>query len=392
MKLLRIAQVTATYPPHLTGTGLVCYHNARQLARRGHQVHVYTANAAGAPDEERLQGVHVHRLRPLIRFGNAVLLPGLLSLHEFEIIHLHFPFIGGEFTSLAGRWRRIPLVITYHQDVLLSGLTGLIEKVLRHSIGRWTLRSAQKVLFTSWDYSQHSYARKLLRGREGRIEALANGVDAQRFCPGEASPELMQKIGLNAGHQAVLLVAGLDRPHYFKGLPQFLQALSRLEPDVCGVVVGEGDLRPEYQRQAEALGLGQRLFFAGRVSKRELADYYRLAQVTVLPSITMGEAFGLVLIESLACGTPVIASNLPGVRSVVTDGLDGLLARPGDIPDLAEKIAHMLALPEAQRRAMGAAGRRKVERQYTWELAADRLEAIYRDILSESAQGAVQSL
>jgi glycosyltransferase involved in cell wall biosynthesis len=111
-----------------------------------------------------------------------------------------------------------------------------------------------------------------------------------------------------------------------------------------------------------------------------------MAAVTVLPSLTSGEAFGLVLIESLASGTPVIASDLPGVRTVVADGEDGYLIQPGDVIALKDKLVEALALPPRQRETMGAAGRCKVEARYAWERIGERLEEIYRRVLEETAR------
>jgi glycosyltransferase involved in cell wall biosynthesis len=148
------------------------------------------------------------------------------------------------------------------------------------------------------------------------------------------------------------------------------------------VIVGEGDLRPEHEAQTAKLGLAQRVVFPGRVVEAELPDYYRLADVTVLPSITMGEAFGLVLVESLACATPVIASNLPGVRTVVSDGQDGFLVEPNSPPDLAEKLGTLLSLTASERLAMGARGRAKVIERYTWEKVTAQLESVYQQALA----------
>jgi len=142
---LKIALVTATFPPYRGGTGNVCFHNARELARRGHEAHVFTAALPGAPAHETIEGVVVHRLRPLARAGNAPLLPALSwRLRGFDVIHLHYPFFGGEITALAAKLSRAPLVITYHQDVLLSGVAGLLERLLRRTVGRLALRSATR--------------------------------------------------------------------------------------------------------------------------------------------------------------------------------------------------------------------------------------------------------
>ncbi|HEY0606515.1 MAG TPA: glycosyltransferase family 4 protein [Herpetosiphonaceae bacterium] len=385
---LRIAHVTATFPPYRGGTGNVCYHNARELARRGHDVHVFTAAIDGASGVEQRDGITIHRLRPLVRVGNAPILPGLLTaLRGFDVIHLHYPFFGGEITTLAARLSHTPLVITYHQDVLLHGLMGLIERTLRLTAGRLTLRSAARLLFTSRDYGNASYVRPLLRGREAHIGELPNGVDTNAFTPGPIDSAFRSQHQLSAEDRVALLVAGLDRAHYFKGVDVFLRALAQLPKDIKGVIVGDGDLRASYQATAAALGLGDRVRFAGRVSDTDLPRYYRLADVTVLPSVTMGEAFGLVLVESLASARPVIATNLPGVRTVVSQERDGLLVEPNDPAALAQALGQILGDGHRSRN-MGQVGRTKVELLYDWAQIGARLEAIYQQVLSEAKRTA----
>ena len=380
---LRIAHVTATFPPYQGGTGNVCRHNARELARRGHDMHVFTAIVPGAAAYEVNDGITVHRLPVLVRFGNAPVLPGLLaSLRGFDVIHLHYPFFGGEFTTLAARLSRTPLVVTYHQDVFLGGLAGLVAKMLRLTAGRLTLCNASRVLFTSTDYGCASYVRPMLRGHENAIDELPNGVDLELFNPHNSCMDMRMRHGLSEGDRVVLLVAGLDRAHSFKGIDIFLQSLALLQDNVKGVIVGDGDLRAAYMMAAQKLGIAERVIFAGRVSDEELARYYRLADVTTLPSVTMGEAFGLVLVESLASGTPVVASDLPGVRTVVNDGQDGFLVQHNSPPALAEAIQRLLG-DNALRLAMGRAGRAKVEHRYSWERIGTRLEQIYQGVLED---------
>jgi glycosyltransferase involved in cell wall biosynthesis len=383
---MQVAHISVTFPPYRGGTGNVCYHNAVELARRGHMVQVFTV--AVPPGVQDWHGVQVHRLTPLFRLGNAAILPDLRrGLSRQDLVHLHYPFIGGELAVLAARRLRIPLVITYHQDVILPGVRGVIEKGWRISAGRWVLRSARRVLFTSDDYRQASHASPMLKGLEARIGVLPNGVDPDHFCPGAVSQELERKFKPDPEQQIILLVAGLDRAHYFKGIPVLLKALVQMPRQVGAVIVGDGDMRASYQAEAAQLGLQQRVAFVGRVSDQELPDYYRLADVTVLPSTTMGEAFGMVLLESMACGTPVVASNLPGVRTVVTDGVDGALVQSGDDGDLSEKLQVLLDAPAEQRKAMGRAGRAKVMSSYSWKTIADQLEVVYSQVLLEADGG-----
>jgi glycosyltransferase involved in cell wall biosynthesis len=383
---LRIAHVTATFPPHLGGTGNVCYQHARQLARRGHHVEVFTAAADGHPKCEVLNDITVNRLQSALTYGNARLLPDLhRHLRGFDVIHLHYPFFGGETAAVASFWRRTPLVITYHQDVLLKGPLKVVEYALRHTLGRFVLRTANSVLFTTLDYGQSSYARSLLRDRTNRMAELPNGVDTAYYTLPTSREMTVDHDGHSSNRFAVLLVAALDRAHYFKGVDVLLDALTRLPGNIDATIVGDGDMRAEYERRARELGLDNRVTFTGRLSDDDLRSRYQAADVTVLPSTTMGEAFGLVLVESMACGTPVIASDLPGVRSVVANGVDGYLTPPGDVVSLVASIQRMFELPIDRRMEMGMAGRRKVEQFYSWDRIGDRLEAIYIDVLTGGA-------
>jgi glycosyltransferase involved in cell wall biosynthesis len=377
---MRIAQVSPTFIPYQGGTGNVCYNNASQLVLRGHTVDVYTPAYPGVSAVERMDGMTIKRLRPLYGWGNAALLPQLAGqLFGYDIIHLHYPFFGGEFAALSARRSGAALVITYHMDALLTGLLGVFEKILRQTVTRLTLRSARRLLFTSLDYGRSSHIYSMLRPEQ--IGELPNGVDPRRFTPGSPTADLHRRFRSEENAQVVLLVAGLDRAHYFKGVDILLDAIALLPQNVQAVIVGDGDLRLAYERRAAELGLASRVVFPGRISDAELPDYYRLADVTVLPSVTRGEAFGLVLLESLACATPVIASRLPGVRTVVVEGSDGCLVEPGSVEDLRQKLSDLLALPLEQRRQMGLRGRRKVEADYAWPAIAEKLEAIYTGCL-----------
>lgn len=381
---MRIVHVTATFPPYHGGTGNVAYHNALELVRRGHDVHVFTALSPGDEQEEQRFGVVIHRLRPLARLGNAVFLPQLLDhLHNFDAIHLHHPFYGGELVALASwRWH-VPLVVTYHQDVLLTGPLALAAKLMRCTLSKMVLSCATCVLFTSEDYFQFSHAHPLLSKSKAMISILSNGVDTARFSPGPPLDNLSTMLKQHPGDRVALMVASLDKAHYFKGVGVFLQALARLPANITGVIVGDGELRSFFSAQARNLKLGARVHFAGRVPDDALPDYYRLADVTVLPSLTRGEAFGLVLLESLASATPVVASNLPGVRTVVDQGRDGYLVQPGNPADLADKLMNLLELTPAQLREFGQFGRKKVVEEYQWTVIVRRLEAIYQDVVAK---------
>jgi glycosyltransferase involved in cell wall biosynthesis len=387
---MRIAHVTATYFPHNTGTGNVAHHNAAEMARLGHDVTVFTALAERTSRFEVQDEVSVYRLKPLLRHGNALFMPGLFTrLRTFDLVHLHMPFYGAaETVYLLRKLTGIPLVITHHQDVLLRGVASAISRTHDRLIGRRLMQTADRACFTSLDYAYHSQFRPQIETGQVKPIEMPNGVDPATYSPGEQPSDLLERLNLQ-GRAVLLFVGALDRAHYFKGVHILLQALARVvRPDVALVIVGEGDLRAEYKQQSLDLGLQEWVRFTGFVDSQELVNFYRLADITLLPSTTAGEAFGLVLLESLACGTPVIAPNLPGVRTVVADPVDGRLVEPGSIDDLAGKLNALLSLPEEQRRAMGQAGRQRVTSRYDWRLIGARLEALYAEVLAERAASA----
>jgi glycosyltransferase involved in cell wall biosynthesis len=179
----------------------------------------------------------------------------------------------------------------------------------------------------------------------------------------------------------ILFVGALDRAHHFKGVPDLLQAFARvISPNTLLLIAGEGDLKERDQELAHELNLAGSTRFVGAIPHEQLPPFYAAADLVVLPS-NPPESFGMVLIEAMACGRPVLAYDIPGVRSVVSDGQDGLLAKRGDVEDLAEKIDRLLDDP-ALCREMGRRGRARVEADYTWEQAGVRLERIYLEILA----------
>jgi phosphatidylinositol alpha-mannosyltransferase len=153
------------------------------------------------------------------------------------------------------------------------------------------------------------------------------------------------------------------------------------------LLVGDGDRKETYEKLTEALGVTDRVRFLGRVAHEKLPEIYAAADVVALPS-HIQESFGMILIEGMASGKPVIASDLPGARAVVDHGEDGFLVRPGDAADLARQLNHLLALDEAKRRAMGHAGRRKVEEQYAWPRIGARLETLYCGVVAGDSRAA----
>lgn len=379
---LRIAHVTATFPPYRGGTGNVCYHNARELALRGHDVHVFTAATTGAIAREMRDGFTIHRLRPLVQIGNAPVLPDLLSrLRDFDLIHLHYPFIlGAELVRLAALMDRTPVVMSFHNDLIGDGARARIFALYQQLSAYLMVRRVARLCAVSLDHYQSSQLAHVLANRAPQVVELPNGVDLTRFYPNGSTRSVRERYGIPDNARLVLFVAALDRAHHFKGLERLLLAAQALPPNVWLLVVGDGDMRQEYEQQAIQLGIAARVKFVGAIDHEHTPPFFRSADLTVLPS-SPPESFGLVLIESLACGTPVVASNIAGVRTVVDHEWNGLLVDPHTPVALPTAMQQLLDDPEL-RRMMAQRGRAKVEATYNWERIGTRLETIYAEVLA----------
>lgn len=326
----------------------------------------------------------VHRLPAAYRYGNAALVPQIRRLaSEYPLVIQHYPFFGGAEFAVSGRRseRRSKLLLFYHMDVVGRGLVGFIARWHRRLFQPRLLDMADRIAVTSFDYLRHSDIAPVFSRYHERFRELAPSVDTARFSPGAKPERVLGRFGLNAGDRIVLFVGGLDQAHYFKGIPVFLRALATKGlSDVKAIIVGEGGLRPEYERQALSLNLGRRVFFAGGVSDGDLPDYYRTADVFVFPSIDKSEAFGVAALEALASGVPVVASDLPGVRTIVRHGETGYCCRPGSVSSFAARLED-LTHDDIARQRFGTAARRMVEEEYSDAVRMKRLRQIVGALL-----------
>ena len=375
---LKVAHVTATFPPYWAGTGNVAYHNARLLFERGHDVTVFTARTERS--HELTHPFKVEYLPVVFSLGNAPFTPSLVSrLRGFDLIHLHYPYIfGAELALLAARLYNIPLVLTYHnklqethpvKQTLFNLYNTLVEPVL--------LREAKKVFGVTGGHLASLHPKL---AASARVTELSNGVDTAQFKP--QANGVREELGVSQSKPVALFVGALDQAHRFKNVDGLLRAFANLTLDAELWIMGDGDLRSSLETLARELGLGSKVRFLGKRSPHELPPFYTAANVAVLPSTSV-ESFGLVLIEAMACATPVIASALPGVKSLVREGVDGCLVPPSDLEALTKGLAHMLSNPERSQK-MGQVGCEKVRRSYDWNVIGERLETLYAEVIYEA--------
>jgi glycosyltransferase involved in cell wall biosynthesis len=280
-----------------------------------------------------------------------------------DVVHAHAPVpgLGDLAVLLSGR----PAVMTYHAGSMIKGhrfrdrLLGLYE---RHVLPRVFAR-AQVLVAVS--------PTSLASGRSGAVE-ITPGVDVDRFTPG-LPPSTRPRTLLYAGR--------LDRASSWKGVEVLLRAFVSLAdlPEVRLRLVGDGDALPDHMALAERLGIADRVEFTGALTGDALVAAMQGAAVLVLPSLTEAECHPMVLIEAMACGTPVVGSDVGGIPHVLVAGVTGLLSPPGDTQALAAACRRLLRDGGLADR-MGAAGRRRAVERYAWPPLTDRYLALFRSL------------
>jgi glycosyltransferase involved in cell wall biosynthesis len=383
---LRIAHLTATFPPYPGGAGNTCYRFAKGQAERGHHVEVFTAPAEGEPPDPGK--AVVHRIDPVVAIGNAPLIPKLAAIEGFDVIHLHYPFIFGSELTLLGRLSRRrrsqALLVHYKNRLVARGARQVPFETYEHTVAPLLVRTADRVCVLSPDHAASvPYLRRTGRRDPSKLIEMPNGVDTRLFAPGPDEAGIRAEQGIPEEAVVVAFVATLDRAHHFKRLDIALAAIAALADERVHVVVaGAGELLDDFRRQASAAGIAERVHFLGRVPHSRLPAVLRAADLLLLTT-EPPESFGIVLIEAMACGLPTIATEYPGVRAVVDEDETGILVPPGDPDAVANGIRRLVDAGPSGRAQMGIAGREKAERLWSWPSLLDRMDRAYAAAIAE---------
>lgn len=370
MREPQIIQLVSTYPPYRGGTGAVAY----ELARRWPQLHTRTPEYGGRRDTDP----RTTYLRPLIRIGNGAVVPQAAArISTGDTVILHYPFFGGgEYVALARLFRRFKLIVYYHQDLVPPPdlLRSVLFRIYTALIFPLVVRVAHRVAVSSLDYARGGDLAPYIARYPEKFVEVPPGVDADRFTPLAGAAAECTAVDARVQRMPSPLfvtVAALDPAHWFKGIDVLLRAFAQTAAGSLAVV-GDGDLRQSLEAEATRLGIADRVAFLGGLSRQDLNCLFNRAYMSILPSVTRSEAFGLVQLESLAAGIPVLASDLPGVRTVAAGC--GMTVAPGDVQAWAAAIAECAAQPDRRLAWALAARRRALE--YSWSRAVELMQSL----------------
>lgn len=330
---------------------------AAGMAARGHEVTVVTSapEASRRVDADGVRFLRVKRRGVLFRNPLAAFRRAIPA--DADVVHVPatYAFVSDVIPFLERR----ATVLDYHFDV--HGTSAAMDAAAwahRQTLGRGMLK-ATRIVTKSRDYAATS--RVLSRVPAARLDCVPNGVDVDEF---DATRPRGDDI----------LCVGRLVP--YKGVDVLVRAMARIHRETGArlTVIGDG---PERAR-LEALAAGAPVSFAGRLPREEVRARFATARIVVLPSVNSQEAFGIALLEAMASGAPVVASDLPGVREVAR--LGGLVARPGDADALAERVVEAWQKPAQF--GSPAQIRDRVARAYAWPVILDQWDAVYAEALA----------
>lgn len=288
----------------------------------------------------------------------------ILQREEFDIVHLHEPMMPA-----------VPLMTLYHSKSINVGTFHAYRE------SHFIFEAAQPILQRLMDKLHGKIAvssaslEYISRYFPGDYVVIPNGVDVQRF----GAPNIQPIERFNDGRPNILFVGRLEKRKGFRYLLQAYQYVKQAVPEVRLLVVGaytKEDKEP-FVRNARRLNL-RGIHFIGRVSAAELPRWYHTCDIFCAPS-TGFESFGIVLLEAMAAGKPIVASSIAGYRTVMEDGVEGLFVEPENERDLADKLIVLLQDPDRQR-LMGERGRQKAA-AYSWERVGTQVMDYYNLLL-----------
>ena len=375
---MHVLHVGKYYPPYRGGIETVVEQLCRGLARRGLQITALVSNDSAATVDETIDGVRVLRLGRTAELNsqplNLRLVPELRQM-RFDALHFHTPNPVGALAVLAAQ-RAESIVVTHHSDIVRQRLLGGPATAAQSFL----YRRAAALIAATPKHIEHS---PLLHRFESKCRVIHFPIDALPYVDAPSRWDAQ----LPLAWQTEPLVLFVGRLVYYKGVDVLLEAL-RFTEGARLAIVGVGPLAARLGEQAARLGVMDRVRFLGAVSDDRLRSMYKRARFLVLPSVAPSEAFGMVQLEAMAAGRPVISTDLKsGVPYVNQHGVTGLIVPPSDPRALAAAMK-MLIENEPYTLALGQAAQRRVLAEFHVDKVVDAHIELYAGLVRRTPRSA----
>lgn len=379
MKKLKVIQTPVRFYPSMGGVENHVYYLSKELVKRGIDIKVICAKENGQNASEIIDDISIKRISSPFKFTNTDITPSLpfvLLRENFDVIHTHMPTPWtSDISIFIARIKNKKSIITIHNDMDKPGfINKLITKIYLNTFFKFSLNLVGTIIIVNpnWEKSFKSTGHLLLKYKS-KIKVIPNGIDTNLF---------KQKENNKINKNEILFVSILDKYHTFKGLEFLFTAFSftkKYISDIKLTVIGDGELKNDYIRTATDLGIIKEVNFIGAVSQKKLSSYYRKASVFVLPSFEI-EGFGIVLLEAMACGLPVIATDITGLSKDIKKYEAGIVIPPKDPQILSESIIELL-INKKKAKEYASNAKKLITKKYRWEMIANKILSTYFNIL-----------
>ena len=369
---MKIAILTPLFPPkHLAGLEIAAYNIAKYLAERNHEVHVITTLDKGLPKESTEEGFYVHRFKtskiPILRTVSYY----MKSLFVVKKINPDIVHVQTIFLALSGllikKFLHKPYVVYGRgSDVYLSWrFKNLISKPI--------LKNADAIIALTEDMK-----RGIQKIWDRDAFVVPNGIDLDRF-ENLSREEFRKRLKIEEAEKIIIFVGGL-RP--VKGVKYLIEAMKIIidkNRNTKLFIVGDGEEREYLENLVRNLNLEKHINFIGQVPNEEVREYMAASNVFILPSLS--EGFPVTVVEAMASGLPIVATNVRGLPEIVKDGENGFLVEPKNLEEIADKVLLLLKNEELRKRI---SKRNKEEvKKYSWKNIVEKLEDVYYECLPQ---------
>jgi glycogen(starch) synthase len=386
---MRIGILSWEFPPRVVG-GIArhCEGLAKALVHQGHEVHIFTLDFPGSPRYEEMNGIKVYRAAT--ELGHPNFLTWVLLFNHFlgkkmaevchsvdlDVMHVHdwlAAFAGISFKH----YLKKPMVLTVHSTEIgrAQGLHSP-DSFTIDGIEWWATYEADKVIVCSHSMKNEVCGHFNLPW--DKVDVISNAIDTSQYQTSVDRGSVRQRYGVGWGEKMVLCIGRLVTQ---KGIEYFIRAIPKIAgrfPETKFIIVGEGWSRDSLEAEAQATGQSEKIRFTGFVSDKEVVNLMTSADVLVVPSVY--EPFGIVALEGMATGVPVVASQVGGLSEVIEHDRTGVFVYPRSPDSIAWGIGKVLSDSSYGKWLSGNA-KDKLEKDYSWEAVATKTVEVYRKLV-----------
>jgi glycosyltransferase involved in cell wall biosynthesis len=379
------------FPDVMGGSGRVVNEIGKRLVRRGHNVHILTRRVnRNLPQEANIEGVRVRRYsvnpQNAVAFVASSLINSFQTFRQmlketsFDLINFHQP-LSAFGVSLSSEVKKIPKIYTFHsswsQEYKIKAGKGGVSLLIRRWLEGKMLESCKKIIVLS-EYSKRQVL-DIYKLLSWKIEVISGGVDTVRFQPPREKEALKAELGIASDKLFLFTLRNLVPRMGLENLIEAMGIVVKEKPDVVLIIGGKGFLEERLKRQVKNSGLEGYIKFAGLIEEDKLPLYYQAADLFILPSRCL-EGFGLVTLEALSCGTPVLGTPVGGTKEILGRLDKELLFKDIEAKSMAEKI--LLYSSSKDLLMLSKKCRDFVVSNYSWDRVIPQYERVYSEVIN----------